>query len=162
MKSTPGTSHTLDTQKTVSKIKADKWLEWCAMLNQHTSLTELWQMLKKVSGKRSTKVPTHPKPKEEAVRFADTFSNRSSNQQLPPSTIRIQNDLRQQRWDTINHACNQKDDTDTPFTTQELKNTKHKGKDTAPGADGITYTMINNMGTSGEAAYLHLTNTTCI
>ncbi|KAK7071122.1 hypothetical protein SK128_009039, partial [Halocaridina rubra] len=116
--------------------------------NQHTSLSELWQMLRRVSGKKSTKIPTHPKPMDEAERLADTFSSCSATQQLPPSTIRIQNDLRLQRWDIINHACNQEDETDAPFTSQELRNTKHRGKDTAPGADGITYTMINNMGTA--------------
>ena len=48
---------------------------------------------------------------------------------------------------------------DGSFTIQELKQTKHHGKDTALGADKITYTMINNMGEAGERAFLLLVNT---
>ena len=64
------------------------------------------------------------------------------------------------RWEAINHSCSLSDDTDTPFTTHELHATQHKGKDTAPGADQITYTMINKMGEAGNTAFLMLLNTT--
>ena len=35
-----------------------------------------------------------------------------------------------------------------------------KGKDTAPGCDKITYTMIRNLGSTGEVALLRLINRT--
>ena len=122
-----------DTHKTISAIKTNKWLEWCAQLNQYTNISQLWQWLKRVSGKRTPKQPTHPQPKQEAERLAESFAIRSASNQLPPSTIEMQNNLSHQRWNTIHQACAQQDDTDAPFTLQELRGAQHKGKNTAPG-----------------------------
>ena len=149
-----------DVHHQLSIIKNNKWLEWCAKLNQHTNIKELWLWLKRVAGKKTTKTPTHPNPKQEAERLANNFANRSASHQLPQATQMTQTHLYNSRWEAINQACALPDSTDTPFTTHELHATHHKGRDTAPGADKITYTMINNMGEAGDTAYLLLLNTT--
>ena len=149
-----------DVNEAISQIRTNKWLEWCAKLNQHTSLRELWQWLKRVAGKKTTRSCNHANPKQEAERLANLFAERSASNNLPANTRQMQTQLHEQRWATINQACSTPDDTDQPFTTSELHQTKHKGKDTAPGADQITYTMIAHMGTAGEQAYLHLVNCT--
>ncbi|KAG7156240.1 putative pol-like 39 [Homarus americanus] len=41
------------------KIREDKWLEWCATFNAHTSLSELWRKLRIATGKLP-RSPAHP------------------------------------------------------------------------------------------------------
>ena len=149
-----------DVHQALATIKTNKWLEWCSQLNQHTSLSQLWQSLKRVAGKKFNKTPTHPQPQLEAERLATNFAERSATTQLPQCTRLKQEQLAPERWNAINTACTQHDTTDTPFQIQELRAIKYKGKDTSPGADQITYSMIKNMGESGEKAYLLLLNTT--
>ncbi|KAG7164277.1 hypothetical protein Hamer_G003426 [Homarus americanus] len=65
------------------KIREDKWLEWCATFNAHTSLSELWRKLRIATGKLP-RSPAHPQPLQEANRLAEHFAERSSSAQLPP------------------------------------------------------------------------------
>ncbi|XP_066953335.1 uncharacterized protein [Macrobrachium rosenbergii] len=73
---------------------------------------------------------------------------------------RRQDQLAPIRWEEVNEACFTPDDTDTPYTVEELRAVYKTGKDTAPGADRITYTMISNMGPAGENAFLRIMNKT--
>ncbi|XP_066943290.1 uncharacterized protein [Macrobrachium rosenbergii] len=79
---------------------------------------------------------------------------------LSPETRRRQDQLAPIRWEEVNEACFTPDDTDTPYTVEELRAVYKTGKDTAPGADRITYTMISNMGPAGENAFLRIMNKT--
>ena len=146
--------------KEIQKIRTAKWLEWCAQLNQYTSLREIWHWLGRATGKHKSKQPTHPNPTAEAETLARHFANRSATQQLPQETQNTQTLLNPTRWQAINQACQEPDSTDLPYSTMELHAVHHKGRDTAPGADRITYTMISQMGQAGEKAFLHLLNTT--
>ena len=139
-------------------IRHAKWPEWCAKLNEHNNIGILWKWFRRVAGKKSTKPPTHPNPHEEANRLAEAFASRDTSAQLPLKTRALKEELHESRWETITQGCSQADSTDSPFTIQELKQTKHHGK-AWPGANKITYTMINNMGGGGERAFLHLVNT---
>ena len=143
------------------EICHDKWLEWCAMLNEHTYIGDLWKGLKRIAGKRTERIVI-PQPEQEANRLAELFANRTSSNNLPAATRSMQERLDAGRWVKIEEACNQVDDTDRPFTLRELRLCKHKGKDTAPGSDGITYSMIANMGEKGEELYLRLVNLTWV
>ncbi|KAG7171998.1 putative RNA-directed DNA polymerase from mobile element jockey-like 50, partial [Homarus americanus] len=64
-------------------IREDKWLEWCATFNAHTSLSEIWRKLRITTGKLP-RAPAHPQPLQEAKRLAEHFSECSSSVQLPP------------------------------------------------------------------------------
>ena len=122
-------------------IRHDKWLEWCASLNEHTQIGNLWRDLRRIAGKRIA-AGRHQEPLEEANRLAGVFAGQTSSENLPPATKRMQERLNEGRWERIEAACYLPDDTDCPFTTEELRRCKHKGKDTAPGADRISYSMI--------------------
>ena len=149
-----------DIQQQLANIRNEKWMEWCTQISQHTSLSQLWKFLKSVSGKYSKSQATHPHPEQEAERLAEKFANRTKTTNLPLETIQIQNQLAPMRNNAIEQACQQIADTDTPYTIEELRLTYKKGKDTAPGADRITYTMISNMGEAGENITLSLINKT--
>ena len=58
----------------------------------------------------------------------------------------------------INNACSEQDDTDQPYTLDELRSAYKKGRNTAPGADKITYTMVRMLGPAGDIALFRLIN----
>ena len=149
-----------DVHKALADIRNKKWLEWCAKLSQYTSLKDLWQWLRRVAGKKTGKPQAHPNPQQKAEELANKFADRTATANLPPTTQQKQRELNEERWQTINHACTVPDITDTPYTTKELQELYEKGRDTAPGTNKITYTMIANMGTAGETAFLRLPNHT--
>ena len=109
----------------------DKWLEWCASLNEHTQIGNLWRDLRRIAGKRIA-VGRYQEPLEEANRLAGVFAGQTSPENLPPATKRMQERLDEGRWERMEAACYHPDDTDCPFTIEELRRCKHKGKDTVP------------------------------
>ncbi|KAG7157456.1 hypothetical protein Hamer_G005896, partial [Homarus americanus] len=64
------------------KIGEDKWLEWGATFNAHTSLSELWRKVRIATGKLPG-ASAHPQLLQEANRMAEHFAERSSSAQLP-------------------------------------------------------------------------------
>ena len=150
-----------DINDRLALIRQEKWYDWCVQLSRLSSIRDLWSWLKRATGQsKRPKTATHPNPQQEAERIAESFSQRSSSTQLSLQTRQIQERLNQQRWDAIDLACDQIDDTDTEYTLCELKATYKNSKDTAPGADKITYTMIRQLGLPGEQLILKLINKT--
>ena len=111
-----------------------------------------------MSNKNKPKQCRHPQPLQEAERLAYNFSERTKNENLPPETRRLQEQLDPERWRVINNACSEQDDTDQLYTLDELKSAYKNGRDTAPGADKIAYTMVRMLGPAGDIALLRLIN----
>ena len=149
-----------DTQQRLTNIRIEKWMEWCTRLSQHSTLAQIWKFLKIVSGKYNNTQVTHPQPEEEAERLANKFADRTKSTNLTHETQQLQVQLAPMRNNAIEQACEQPDITDTPYTLNELRQTYKKGKDTAPGADRVTYTMITCLGQAGEIMVLELINRT--
>ncbi|XP_050717435.1 uncharacterized protein LOC126999146 [Eriocheir sinensis] len=72
----------------------------------------------------------------------------SYNQHTPSEQLRPQRDR------AVTEASKEPDVTDIPFTQQGLA----RGRDTAAGADGVTYSMLAHAGPAGDAALLALLN----
>ena len=147
-----------DTREEKEEIKNVSWLKWCSELNEHTSLGKMWAQIRRASGKATPPPPTHPNPEEEAERLAKLFSDRAATKNLPRQAEETQRRLRQVRLQMIEEACNSEDDTDRPFNQQELQKSLKRSKDTAPGADRITYSMLSHAGTAGHEALLQAIN----
>ena len=148
----------IDVQQQLESIRNEKWMEWCSHISSHSTLSDIWKWLKIVSNKHKPKQCRHPQPLQEAERLAVHFSERTKTENLPPGTRRLQEQLNPERWRAINNACSEQDDTDQPFTLDELNSAHKKGRDTAPGADKITYTMVRMLGPAGDLALLRLIN----
>ncbi|XP_064077704.1 uncharacterized protein LOC135195375 [Macrobrachium nipponense] len=111
--------------------------------------------------KGRTEQSIHPNTQEEADNIARNFTERTKSHNLPQTTWEKINEISPARWRKINTACNMPDDTDTPFTMEELNSALSKGKrETAPGADAITYSMLRHMGNPAKQIYLLLVNRT--
>ena len=148
----------IDVQQQLDSIRNEKWMEWCSHISCHSTLSDIWKWLKIVSNTHKPKQCRHPQPMQEAERLAVHFSERTKSENLPPETRRLQEQLNPERWRAINNACSEQDDTDQPFTLNELNSAHKKGRDTAPGADKITYTMVRMLGPAGDLALLRLIN----
>ena len=148
----------IDVQQQLEIIRNEKWMERCSHISNHSTLSEIWKWLKIVSNKNRPKQCRHPQPLQEAERLAVNFSERTKDENLPLETRRLQEQLNPERWRVINNACSQQDDTDQPYTLDELKSAYKKGRDTAPGADKITYTMVRMLGPAGDLSLLRLIN----
>ena len=147
-----------DVQQQLEIIRNEKWMEWCSHISNHSTLSEIWKWLKIVSNKNKTKQCRHPQPLQEAERLAHNFSERTKNEKLPPETRNLQDQLDPERWRVINNACSEQDDTDQLYTLDELKSAYRKGRDTTPGADKITYSMVTMLGPADDIALLRLIN----
>ncbi|MPC54028.1 hypothetical protein E2C01_047934 [Portunus trituberculatus] len=122
-------------------------------MDPHTNLSNMWKQIKTISGQKPAKQASHPEPITEANRLINSFADRCDSVQLPPATQRKQRKLRPERRENISHACNAVAPTDVPFPTKELRDTLKPQKDTAAGADKISYSMIRE---SGDEAYEEL------
>lgn len=145
-------------QEVAAEVRTEKWLEWCATFNAHTSLRELWQKLRTATGHRP-RCRLHHNPVQEAQRLAVQFAGRTYSSSLPANiTVKLQ-EKQSERQQRVDQACAQADDTDRDFTLQELKAAMKKSKDTAPGHDHLTYSMVAHLGMAGEVALLRIINT---
>ena len=138
--------------------KEARWLEWCESFDSHTSLRTLWSCLRTASGRGPRRPAAHPDPEARAEELVSSYAERASSERLPLEVRQRQLQLRPERLRRIANAVNTEDVTDCPFTQSELTRAKRRSRDTAPGEDGITYTMLRNMGQAGESAFLALLN----
>ncbi|KAG7175249.1 RNA-directed DNA polymerase from mobile element jockey-like 14, partial [Homarus americanus] len=121
------------------KFREDKWLEWCATFNAHTSLSELWRKLRIATGK----LPRSPaQPLQEANRLAEYFAERSSAQLPPEIRLHLQQ-VHMEREVVVRHAIEQADTTDCLFTIDEIR--RARKTDTAPGSDDRIGKRVNLM-----------------
>ncbi|XP_068222228.1 uncharacterized protein [Palaemon carinicauda] len=141
-------------------VKKEKWLDWCSQVSGLTPIQKIWAWFNKVSGKRYTARVTHPDPPAEALRIAQNFANRSKSDNLSIQARQRQEVLYPIRMNMVTAGCNIPDDTDALYTMEELNTALSKNKDTAPGADNITYSMLKHMGNPAKEIYLKLINKT--
>ena len=151
-----------DAWEVAREEKEAKWLEWCEGFDQHTSLKQLWTCLRRATGGKPPRPAAHPNAKEEAERLVHAFVDRANCKQLPQDIQRRQKQLLPARKEQISRASQQEDDSDHLFTHAELMRAEKRGKDTSPGEDGATYTMLRRMGPAGKSAFLSLLNASWI
>ena len=87
-----------------------------------------------------------------------SFAMRSASTQLPADVQQAQREIATQRSADINAACATPAASDCPFTLSEIKASTRPGKDTAPGEDEISYSMIRQSGDVGLGALCTLLN----
>ncbi|XP_068203704.1 uncharacterized protein [Palaemon carinicauda] len=121
----------------------------------------IWAWFNKVSrSKRHQTKPTHPQPYQEAVNIAQTFANRTNQQTYAQLHRPGRNNFGPEETTYSKAACNEPSCTDALYTSAELDAALAKCRDTAPGADGITYSMLNHLGEPTKNSYLHIINLT--
>ena len=144
--------------KELNTIKHEKWMEWCESINSHTNLPSLWAHLNTARGKSKSNSGCLPDPIREAEKIMLQFKNRRNSTNLPRKTINKLQELRPRRLTQVNESCAAPAVTDAPFTPAELAAVLKAGRDTAPGKDRVTHSMVKNAGPEGHEALLELYN----
>ena len=129
-------------------VKNNYWNEWITDANNCVSAKQLWQKIKKATG-TAQRSPKHPNPKAESNRILNEFINRSSSDQLTQQNNK-------EITDNITNAMEHHSLIDIHITTQEINTVIKGAKNTAPGEDTISYTMIKHAPQSYIAALADL------
>ena len=129
-------------------VKNNYWNKWIPDANNCVSAKQLWQKIKKATGTAQRR-PKHPNPEAESNRILREFINRSSSDQLTQQHT-------QDITDTITNAIEQNSPTDIHITSQEINAVIKEAKNTAPGEDTISYTMMKHAPQSYIAALADL------
>ena len=137
--------------------KHQSWKDWVTGLNSLTKPKALWQRIKRVRGVPH-KPPTHPDPHGKAAELIQFFADRTATTNLPPETQLILAREQEGREGVINQAINERSPADTPFTEQELLLALRRPKDSSPGDDRITYSMLRHAPSPTHTLMLRLFN----
>ncbi|XP_068225474.1 uncharacterized protein [Palaemon carinicauda] len=128
------------------RIKAmNKWLNRIRKLFRRNNTEALYQTLISVA-RHATEVANEVKEEK----WLDWCSQATQRQEV----------LYPIRMAMVTAGCNISDYTDALYTIEELDIALSKTKDTAPGADNITYSMLKHMGDPAKEVYLKLINKT--
>ena len=123
-------------------IREEKWLKSMENLGRATSMTQVWRKINSIRGKYK-RPPAHPNPAGKAEELMREYHERSSTNGLPQQLQETKHRLDPARLHTVITATSLPDDTDRPITRDELLRARRMSSDTAPGKDGITYSMLN-------------------
>lgn len=128
----------------VKLIREEKWLHYMGQLNNNTNLTRVWQQINTVRGKH-TRPAAHPDPAGRAEQLMQEYHDRAATTNLPERLRERKAAMDPVRQATVSAATLLADDTDAEITREEMLRARKASKDTAPGDDGLTYTMLNNV-----------------
>ena len=147
----------------VKKSKKDSWTEYVSTLGDSASSAEVWNKIKKISGK-NTYTPiqsilkdgtTHTNSYDIANVFANTYENYSSNQNFTQEFSSYK-----QRIEKV--PINIADENDSPLniliTKQELEDALSIIKNSSPGPDSIPAIFLKNLPETGKDFLLHIYN----
>lgn len=125
-----------EVRKQLQQAKHASWKSFCSNINECTNVSEMWNKMRWYKGYRAKRssIP-HDKKKELLFSLTPDFVANC------PPVIESNNELLQ-----------------IPFTMQELRICLKK-KDTSPGSDGITYSMVSHLPSNGIEFLLNIYNT---
>lgn len=145
------------------QAKRDSWKGYASSINSRVSPKEVWDRLNKINGcYRAYSVPLLTRNgicpdsiEEQANLLGEHFESVSSSQHYTPAFTRHK---LQAEKKSVSMSGGYQEPYNTPFTMHELEAVLHCAKQTAPGADGIHYTMLCHLHPSTLDLILYLFN----
>ena len=148
-------SHNL--RVTAFQSKNNSWIKWVNQLNDQTRNSFFLKKIKSVKG-TPNRPDIHPNPENKANELIDGFAQRTLPTNLPLHTQRDLTNNFRNRQQIINRAIRLDSTSNTPFTIQELDIALIRSRDTAPGEDHISYSMISKSPIEIKTIMLRLFN----
>ena len=142
---------------TAFKSKNNSWIKWVKQLNGQTRNRVFWRKIKSVKGTQ-TRPDIHPNPENKANELIDSFAQRTLVTNLPLHTQRDLTNNFRNRQQLINKAIRLSSTSKTSFTIQELDIALFRRRDTAPGEDNLSYSMISKSPIEIKTIMLRLFN----
>ena len=136
-------------RRTFKKARKEAWIKYISTININTTLSEIWKKVNKIRGKFSK----HPAPllrqnsgdltddpSETSRIFSQVFSGVSNEENYPLTFLKYK---RAKERKTINfNQGTGEEDYNRELTWNEFQNALSKTKETSPGPDSVTYSMI--------------------
>ncbi len=131
----------LEFQMACKNAKAQSWHNWATECNDQTNCKKLWNRIR-LATNNVPKQLRHEDPMAKSIELSTQFSDRCKTTHLPQTTqAKLQQQLNQ-NLTIIEEAIAAPSDADTPIVMHELTEAMKNKKDTSPGMDSITYSMI--------------------
>lgn len=136
-------------RNSVQKHKKDSWKKMLTCINKDTPISKVWESVHKIEGNRERKINIltvnnihYSSIPEIANKLADTFCQ--------VSKLENYNDQFQQHRTLaedihLNFESDNSEPYNQPITLDELKHALQCTKDTSPGPDNVTYSMIKHV-----------------
>ena len=150
-------------KRTFKSKKRESWRNYVSKINSNTRSKQVWDMVRKISGKNSNLPSFHIKDGEKvltnpvkiAEKFGQTYEDKSSSLNYSDSFQNIKNNAEGNCLDfstTQNFSYNRK------FRLRDLKRSLKKAKDTTPGFDNIPYILLKQLPDSALMVLLDIIN----
>ena len=139
-----------------TQVKYFSWYRWATETNECTTSAQIWSKIRRCMGV-PPREPTHRDPKGRANELCTTFAARCSSNNLSQATQAQLRRLLPERQALIQEAIQEDADTDRDISLEELEQSL-KSKDTSPGEDGVTYSMIFEMPRRAKLLLLKIFN----
>lgn len=124
-----------DAQRLIRKARCNSWHSLCSSVAETTSASEMWRKMRWIKGRHT---PRQPISKESAEKLLNDLTPDFVN---PPTPM----------------FCSRNPQLESDISIQELQNSI-KRKDTAPGCDEISFSMIQHLPLSGKLLLLRFYN----
>ena len=150
-------------RRVIRKNMKNSWKEYVSKLNYRTPINKVWDMIRKISGKRQTSHIQHLEIDGEIVSdlkgitntLAETISRNSSADNYTESFQRVK-----KRFESnpISFSSNNDEVYNKEFSMRELIDSINKAHDSAAGPDDIHYQMLKHMPPSSLEVLLGIYN----
>ena len=138
------------TRRLIRQCKRDSWVNYVNQINTRTPISKIWQMIGKISGKKSPPPRSHLKTSNQLITdgksiantLAETFAHNSSTNNYSPA---FQNYRQQVENTPIDFSSNNQEDYNEPLTLTELNRALQQSHDSAVGPDEIHYQLLRHL-----------------
>lgn len=123
-------------------VLTESWHQFTSSINRQTSVSSMWRLINRVV-KRKPASTLHHSPGQYAQDLINGWSRQSRARNLPQhirEALSSNEDLRTLRL--MNALLKPDEEDDRPITESEIRRALTKGKASAPGDDGITYSVL--------------------
>ena len=164
-----------NTKKVIQSETKQHWQEYVSTLNKDSNIRQVWNKIKSMNGKaKRTQIPTlvgtnsddcaqaadniATTSKEKAEVLAKTFANASSNKNLDPEHAQYRRNFKIEHGNILDDAGPDLGPLNEPFNNTEMTDALINKKDSASGADQITYYMLKHIPDNFNEILLHFFN----
>ena len=131
---------------------SESWVKFTSSININTTLQEVWAKIQKIKGKfsqhplpllRNSAGDLTDNPSETSSLFSEAFSSVSTEENYTPTFNRYKS-LSERKPINFNSSDEDDHDYNSPLSFEEFSAALSTVKETSPGPDRITYSMIKN------------------
>ena len=164
-----------NTKKVIQNETKQHWQEYVSTLNKDSNIRHVWNKIKTLNGKaKSAQIPTlkgahadvrapaaditATTSKEKAEVLAKTFASASSDNNLDPEHAQYRQEFHNIHGNILDNTGPDIGPLNVPFNITELTEALMNKKDSASGADQITYYMLKHIPDNFNEILLHFYN----